>query len=52
MASVRRSARRVAQGVLWGLTAVHVAEAVMLRKRRNLLTAARRRPVTWRPRST
>ena len=39
MASVRRSARRVAQGVLWGLTAVHVAEAVMLRKRRNLLAA-------------
>ncbi|HZM29637.1 MAG TPA: hypothetical protein VFB77_04060, partial [Acidimicrobiales bacterium] len=37
MASVRRSARRVAQGVLWGLTAVHVAEALMLRRRRNLL---------------
>jgi SAM-dependent methyltransferase len=39
MASVRRSARRVAQGVLWGLTAVHVAEAIILRKRRNLLAA-------------
>jgi SAM-dependent methyltransferase len=39
MASVRRSARRVAQGVLWGLTVVHLAEAVVLRKRRSLLAA-------------
>ena len=39
MASVRRSARRLAQGVLWGLTAVHVAEAVVLRQRRNRLAA-------------
>jgi SAM-dependent methyltransferase len=39
MASVRRSARRVVQGVLWGLTVVHLAEAVVLRKRRSLLAA-------------